>query len=739
MSPISADVGDLNVAAVVEGSVTVVINSASCAGSSGGSAGTVTFGTPNGHNFQVGQKVAVSGFNDTVANGNGHLINGTYTITVITGAVSWGASTTQWGPTSAGFGQNANVQVFNVPGVTGTLNPITIPASPYIYTVAQAANFAPTNGFGVVTPSPVAVTGPGGSPVYVQIVSGTPTTGQFVVNATTGAFTFAAADTGKTVNFKYAITPTTGGTPVSFVLSGPSSNNSFNGGTQTDTTGYANADSISLFRSQDSDGSAGPWYFLSLIPNNLAITAATFTAQRNVTVYTLAAACPAGANNGFAGAVGTGGAIIAGFVNAGNNGTFDILSSTTTTITCTNPSGVTETHAATVNSNVWTYTDTGAVYGYPFNITVPDGELDILIQAPINDENNPPPNTTNPLTTSVDGTFALLCYGAGRMWGAVDNFLYFAGGPDVTYGNGNESWPPANVFALPGKITALASVPAGIVAFTADDMYIVYGTSSSTFYIQMYQRNLGAASQNCVVLDGDTLYLYSNQGQLWSFTHKLDEVGLNVAPLLSLTFTPPTVYMTMHKSGADVGLFISDGSTNHLRYRIDENSWSPMGQVVGGASCFASIETSVGVYTLLIGSATGSGFVSARSLTSWTDNGGTYACNAIVGSLIVAPPGSTAIVEFLTLQYVPTGTAPAVATLTQDIATLAGAGSFIAIGTGVNDPPKLLATGSSGMVQKRWYMKNAQTPQAQEMNNLQVKISFPAENFKAEILTLGVT
>ena len=746
MSPISSDVGDLNVQEVTEATVTYQIDSFVASGGSTGppmTAGTVVFGTPNGNNLWVGAKVNIQGFSPLGSNLVN--INGVYTITAVTSS-SFSASTAQWGTatgSSSVWNEASNPNVTDLTGVTATLNPITIPGSgaadPYVYTVNQAAYFAPTNAFGVVAPSPVSVTGPAGTPVYTQIQSGTPSSHQFVVNASTGAFTFASADAGNTIIIKYAVTPVTGATPASFVLSGPSSNNSFSAGTQTDTTGYSIADTIIIFRDQDSDTENGPWYYLAAIPNNLAIASAAFQAGTNNTIYTLTNSCAAGANNGFAGASNSKGATIAGFTNGGNNGNFDIVASTETTITCLNPNGVNETHAATVNSSAWTYTDTGAVYGYPFDPTVPDGELDFLIEAPIDDENNPPPNTTNPVTTSVDGTASLICYGAGRTWIAVDNYVYFAGGPDVTYGNGNESWPPANVFTFPGKVTALASVPAGIVVFTSDEMWIIYGTSTSTFYPQIYQKNLGAASQNCVLVDGDTLYLYSNQGQLWSYTNSLNEIGLNVAPLLALTFTPPSTYLTMHRSGEDVGLFISDGSVNYARYRIDQNSWSPLGQVVGGASCFASIETSSGVYTLLVGPAAGSGYIAGRNLTNWTDTGGTYTCFGIVGSLIVAPPGATAVVEFLTLQYVPTGTAPTVSILPQDFATLAGVGSFVSLGTGVNDPPKLLPTGSSNMTQQRWYLKNAQSPLAQEMCSLQVKISFPAENYKAEIHTLGVT
>jgi hypothetical protein len=115
-------------------------------------------------------------------------------------------------------------------------------------------------------------------------------------------------------------------------------------------------------------------------------------------------------------------------------------------------------------------------------------------EAPIDDENNPPPSITNPLTPTLGGTFSLITYYAGRLWGAVGNLVYFAGGPDITFGSPTESWPPANVFAFPGKVTALAAMPAGLVVFTNDTYYIIYGTSTSTFYAQVYLRNRGVLS-----------------------------------------------------------------------------------------------------------------------------------------------------------------------------------------------------------------------------------------------------
>ena len=752
MSPISSDVGDLDVLSVTESSIKVSIGSVSCSGQSAGPplvAGTVTFGTPNGNNFWVGQGVTVQGFNNINNVVNYTLMNGGYTITAVTSS-SFSASTAQWGQATGSqyvFNCASDVEISNCTGVTAVANPITIPGSgaadPYVYTVVQAANFAPTNAWDAVTPSPLSVTGPGGSPVYTQIQSGTPTGYQFVCNASTGQLTFASAEAGNTIIVTYAVTPVTGGNPVSFVVTGPSANNGFSAGTQTDTTGYSSCDNVIIYRDQDADGVDGPWYYLATIPNDIALSAATFNTGSNQTVYTFTNTVPAGANNGFAGAANTGGAIVKGFAHAGNNGTFDIVASTSTSITCTNPSGYTETHSGTVNSGAWQYTDTGASYGYAFDPTVPDGELDLLIEAPIDDENNPPPNTTNPLTNqgsnAVTGCFSLITYYAGRMWGAVDNYVYFAGGPDVTFGNGNESWPPANVFTFPGAVTALAPVPAGLVVFTHDSMFIIYGTSTGTFYPQQYQQNLGVASQNCVVIDQDVLYIYSNQSQLWAFSDGLSEIGLNVAPLLTSYFNPASTYLTVHRMGEDVGLFVSDGSTNYMKFRIDQNSWSPMCQIVGGQKCMQSIETSTGVYTLLAGSASGAEYIYGRNLTTWTDAGGTYYCSAIIGSLIVSPPGATALIEYLTMQYMPTGTAPTISIIPQGIASLTGSGAWVQLGVGVNDPPKLVPSSSPSIVQQRFYVKGASTPIAQDMCNLQVLIQFPSENAKAEVLTLGIS
>ncbi len=71
------------------------------------------------------------------------------------------------------------------------------------------------------------------------------------------------------------------------------------------------------------------------------------------------------------------------------------------------------------------------------------GGINGLIVAPIAYSNNPPPSNLN-----------LLCWYAGRLFGAVGNVSYYAAGPDTTNGVGSESWPPLNCSVCPGASRA---------------------------------------------------------------------------------------------------------------------------------------------------------------------------------------------------------------------------------------------------------------------------------------------
>ncbi len=81
----------------------------------------------------------------------------------------------------------------STPGIVGIENEqATIPTSPFTVTVAQGANFNKNLGVNNLT------TG-----TRMERVASGPTTGQYSVNETTGVYTFAAADAGNKVAFRY--------------------------------------------------------------------------------------------------------------------------------------------------------------------------------------------------------------------------------------------------------------------------------------------------------------------------------------------------------------------------------------------------------------------------------------------------------------------------------------------------------------------------------------------------------
>lgn len=361
------------------------------------------------------------------------------------------------------------------------------------------------------------------------------------------------------------------------------------------------------------------------------------------------------------------------------------------------------------NATNWTYTD-----------STPDSGLDDDIVAAIDDANDPP-----------EAGLSLLVYHMGRLWGASGNNVFFAAGPDATIGIGEEAWPPANFFGFPGKVTALASTSVGLVVNTGDDMFIIYGTSTASFYSAIYQKNLGVQNQNCVAQDGDLLFLYTSGSQLFCFSDSLTEVGFPVGDKFQATFNPATTYLALHRNGSDAGLFISDGSTNVYRYRIDQSAWSTVAQVVGGAGTIASIETSTANYTLLTGRTTGSGYILGRSLTTFQDDSVSYPAFATVGTLILAPPGSTAKLESVLIERMPVGSDVTVSVSLDEIN-----GTFVPLPNPVSDPPLLKP--STSIIAKRHYLKAAATPLPQQIRHLQVKLTFATENFKNEILSLGL-
>ena len=95
---------------------------------------------------------------------------------------------------------------------------------------------------------------------------------------------------------------------------------------------------------------------------------------------------------------------------------------------------------------------------WTFNDYLPDTPttqfpgLNILLPAPIDHSNDPPPAGFRPLSEKLH--FA-------RIFGAVANTEYFSGGPDVVTGNPNEAFDPVDTFPFQSVIIANIHTPFG--------------------------------------------------------------------------------------------------------------------------------------------------------------------------------------------------------------------------------------------------------------------------------------
>ncbi len=370
-------------------------------------------------------------------------------------------------------------------------------------------------------------------------------------------------------------------------------------------------------------------------------------------------------------------------------------------------------YLATINNpgaGTWSYTDSTA-----------DSGLNTFLIAPLNHQNDPPPAGANNV-----------CFHMGLMWVSVDNLVYFSGGGLVTNGVPEEAFPPANVFKFPGKVTAMVSTSQGLIVFTSENAYLILGTDITNFYSKAWQKNFGVKTQNCVAQDGDLFYVYTSKKQLFEFSSELDEAGFPIGDKLKANFTPSSTYLALHRNGTDSGLFISNGSTDMYRYNVNTKSWSTLLQPTSGVKCIGSIEVSDGNWQLMIGKASGSGFIMSRDLTSYTDLGGTYSAFATVGSIVVAVPGTVAGLESVLIERAAVGSAPTVSVLLNEIS-----GSFTALPNPVADPALLPA--SSTIIAVRHDLKAAASPLPQFIRHLQVKIDFGSSSTAAdELLGLGL-
>jgi hypothetical protein len=362
---------------------------------------------------------------------------------------------------------------------------------------------------------------------------------------------------------------------------------------------------------------------------------------------------------------------------------------------------------------------------WSFADETPDSSLNIdLVVIPGSHSNDPPPSGAD-----------LAVFYQNRYFIASGSQLSFSGGPDITNGVPEECFAPANVLTLPGNITAFAGTSQGLIVFTQDDAWFVDGNSTLTYGVSIWQANFGVNNQNCVCQDGDLVNVFTSQSQWFQFSAStagsLNEIGFPVRDALG-AFNPVTVSTTIHRSGSDEGLFISNGTTQMFRYSLSQSSMSTAYNPVGGCGAITSIETSTANYQLMMGRNSGANVLLSRTPTANNDDGQTYPCNVTLGSLVFASPHQTAEIEAVMVQATSAGTFPTVAVLLNEIA-----GTFTVVPPNAPDPPLLPAT--SSIIAKQHALAGAQTPLARGMvQSMQIQLSFPSQDAQTEVLGVAV-
>lgn len=309
--------------------------------------------------------------------------------------------------------------------------------------------------------------------------------------------------------------------------------------------------------------------------------------------------------------------------------------------------------------------------------------LDILNPAPINGVNDPP----------VAG-FIPHAYHFQRIWGPSGTDVYFSGGPDTLVGNPNEAFYESDYFPFLSTPQRCLHTPQGLIVFTRADIEIIAGgPSTASFYQTTLAPGVGLGNFNAIDIYAGEIYFFSSDASLMTLSPSLQVAwtGFAVANVLA-TWNPDNVYVTVHHNGTDRAIFVADGSTQWLRLNphqapglqpgLASEVWSLPGKIAAGVGMVQSVQTSPGVFELLIGATTDNQSILKRDLTVWADAGTAYEAYFTMGSLVLVHPGETAYVPFIESDFAQIGIQPTVSILQNEIS-----GSFTTLTNFVYDPP----------------------------------------------------
>lgn len=361
------------------------------------------------------------------------------------------------------------------------------------------------------------------------------------------------------------------------------------------------------------------------------------------------------------------------------------------------------------------------------NITdnAPDNTLQIANIAPLPHFNDPPP------AGLVDPVWY-----AGRLWGHVGNLLYFASGPDVTMGNGQESWFPVYVFALPTTIIRKFPTPNGMIISTVDDLYIVRGIDTTSFTVNEFMRDIGMRNWNAADSDGSNIYMYTNDRQMLLLNaNGLQSISSSISDVVA-NVDPSAAYVSILRYTArNTFLFLGDGTTNIYPFNLSQEAWCPVQVPSGGARALGTIEIQPGVWAFLRGKTSTNQTIAQRDINTFSDEGTLYSCSAVFGPIPVADMLTLAQVKNIAVATAANGSTLTLSVLPNEVSAT-GTVNYQQLSIETSEPPELSATPSTSFTANRYTWMA--TPYSEYVNFFFMQMVWPAASTADELLAWAV-
>lgn len=360
--------------------------------------------------------------------------------------------------------------------------------------------------------------------------------------------------------------------------------------------------------------------------------------------------------------------------------------------------------------------------------------LNPLIEAPIDNENDPPPDAFLPMV-----------YNFQRVWGAVGSEVLFSGGPDVLVGNPAEAFNPADEFPFLSTVTRLVKTSQGLVVFLPNGIeFIGGGPQTATFFSVTLAPGIGLLNYNALDIYAGEIHFFSadSEFKVMSPTLNIQNAGFPLGNLFA-SWDATLVQVAVHQNGVDNCIMVSDGSTGW--YRLNprqvpgsltgpEPIWSPFAAITDGCKMVQSVEIRPGINRLLVGATTGGHTVRQRDLSIFTDSGTPYSAYFVMGSITLAYPGELAILKFLEMDFSGVSFQPTVSFLLNEIT-----GSFTPFSVVPQfDPPSLYGNTitPASYSPNRYYF--AGVASAVRCRHLQIKVDYGINSTGSELFNLTI-